>query len=76
MSNQLAEPGHVAYVRKWMTHNAERIAAAVEPPQGPGHATFTGEDFVRWVTNLLEQHHRYCQQEHARRPPFTTYTGD
>jgi hypothetical protein len=75
MSSPLADPGHVWYVRKWLTHNAEKIAAAVEPP-GKVDKNFTGDEFVRWVTNLLEQHQRCCDQEFARRPPFTRYTGD
>jgi hypothetical protein len=37
---------------------------------------FTGEDFVRWIEKLLESHHQVCEQEFARRPPFTRYTGD
>ena len=75
MSNQPADPGHVWYVRKWLSHNAERIAAAVEPP-GVVDKNFTGADFVKWVTNLIDQHQRCCDQEFARRPPFTKYTGD
>ena len=77
MSGQYSDPGHVWYVRKWLTANAERIAVAVEPPQGPGHATFTGEDFVRWLDNLLQQHHRYCQQEYDRSGRIgPVWTGD
>jgi hypothetical protein len=75
MSNQLAHPGHVRHVRKWLTANADKIAAAVEPP-GEVDKQSTGEDFVGWLTNLLEQHQRCCDREHARRPPFTQYTGD
>jgi hypothetical protein len=75
MSGELAHPGHVGYVRKWLTHNAERIAAVVEPP-GEVDKNFTGDEFVRWVTNLVDQHKRCCDQEFARRPPFTAYTGD
>jgi hypothetical protein len=71
----LAHPGHVRYARKWLEHNAERIAAAVEPP-GKVDQQSTGADFVRWMTNLLDQHQRTCDQEFARRPPFTAYTGD
>jgi hypothetical protein len=71
----LAHPGHVRYARKWLEHNAERIAAAVEPP-GEVDKQSTGADFVRWMTNLLDQHQRTCDQEFARRPPFTNYTGD
>jgi hypothetical protein len=75
MSNQLAHPGHVRYVRQWMSHNADTIAAAVVPP-GEVDKQSTGEDFVGWLTNLLEQHQRCCDREFARRPPFTQYTGD
>ena len=75
MSGQLADPGHVWYVKKWLTHNKERIAAAVEPP-GKVDQQSTGDDFVRWLTNLIDQHQRCCDQEFARRPPFTRYTGD
>jgi hypothetical protein len=77
MSGGLSDPGHVWYVRKWLTENAERIAAAVEPPQGPGHATFAGEDFVRWLDNLLAQHNRVCQQEYDRSGRVgPVWTGD
>jgi hypothetical protein len=75
MSNPLAHPGHVWTARKWLKHNAGRIAAAVEPP-GQVDKEFTGEDFVRWIEKLLESHHQVCEQEFARRPPFTRYTGD
>lgn len=75
MSGTLSDPGHVWYVRRFLEHNAERIAAVIEPP-GVVDKEFTGGDFVRWVTNLLEQHQRCCDQERARRPPFTRYTGD
>jgi len=75
MSKELADPGHVFYVRKWLKHNAEKIAAAVEPP-GPVDKESTGDDFVRWLSNLLEQHHRVCQQELDRNPPYHRYTGD
>jgi len=75
MGNQLAHPGHVRYARKWLTHNAERIAAAVEPP-GKVDQHLTGNDFVGWLEKLLESHQRLCDQEFARRPPFTAYTGD
>jgi hypothetical protein len=71
----LAHPGHVRTVRKWLTHNAERIAAAVEPPSD-GDKHYTGEDFVGWLTNLIDEHQRCCDRELARRPPFTQYTGD
>ena len=75
MSIQLADPGHVWYALKWWKHNRERIAAAAEPP-GAVDKEFTGDDFVRWIEKLLESHHRVCQQEFDRRPPFTRYTGD
>ena len=76
MSNQPADPGHVWYTLKWLKHNRERIAAAVEPP-GAVDMQITGEDFVRWVTNLLEQHHRYCQQEYDRSGRIgPVWTGD
>lgn len=75
MSNQLAHPGHVWHVRKWLNHNAARIAAAAEPPSEVDK-NFTGDEFVQWLTNLLDQHQRCCDQEFARRPPFTRYTGD
>jgi hypothetical protein len=75
MSNELAHPGHVRYVRQWLSHNAERIAAAVEPP-GKVDQQSTGEDFVKWLTTLIDQHQQCCDRELARRPPFTQYTGD
>jgi len=75
MSNELAHPGHVRCVREWLSHNATKIADAVEPPSEVDK-NFTGDEFVKWVTNLLEQHQRCCDQEFARRPPFTQYTGD
>ena len=75
MSNQLAHPGHVRCVREWLTHNSEKIASAVKSPR-EGDKHFAGEDFVQWLTNLLEQHQRCCDREHARRPQFTQYTGD
>jgi hypothetical protein len=75
MSAELAHPGHVRYVQKWLTHNAEKIAEAVEPP-GAVDKTSSGADFVRWLTNIVEQHQRTCDREFARRPPFTQYTGD
>jgi hypothetical protein len=76
MNGEHSEPGHVAYVRKWLSHNAERLAVAVEAP-GPGDETFTGADFVRWLSALLEQHHRICQQEFDRSGGhYHRYTGD
>lgn len=76
MSNPMADPGHVSYVRRWWTHNAERIAAAVEPP-GAVDKHFTGAEFVQWVSNLLEQHQRCCQQEYDRSGRnYHRYTGD
>lgn len=76
MSSELADPGHVWYVRRWLTHNAEKIAAAVEPPSAADKQS-TGTDFVRWVTNLLDQHHRVCQQEFDRSGVhYHRFTGD
>jgi hypothetical protein len=75
MSYQLAHPGHVRYVRQWMKHNADTIAAAVVPPSERDKG-FTGANFVLWLERLLESHQRLCDQELARRPPFTEYTGD
>jgi len=71
----LAHPGHVRCVREWLSHNSEKIAASVEPPTD-GDKHFTGADFVRWLTKVVDQHQRCCDQEFARRPPFTQYTGD
>ena len=76
MSNQPADPGHVWYALKWLKHNRERIAAAVEPP-GAVDQQITGEDFVRWLETLLNQHHRYCQQEYDRSGRIgPVWTGD
>jgi len=76
MSGQIADPGHVWYVRKWLSHNAERIAAVTEPP-AVSDKDFTGADFVRWVTNLINEHHRCCQQEFERSGGnYHRYTGD
>ena len=75
MSAELAHPGHVRYVQKWLSHNGDRIAAAVVPPEQVNQQ-WTGSDFVRWLSSIVEQHHRLCEQEHSRRPPFTAYTGD
>jgi hypothetical protein len=75
MSKELADPGHVFYVRKWLKHNADKIAAAVEPP-GKVDMHLTGADFVGWLEKLLESHHRVCQQELDRNPPYHRYTGD
>jgi hypothetical protein len=65
MGNQLADVGHVRYVRKWLKHNAERIAAAVEPPEKVDQH-LSGADFVRWLEKLMESHQRVCQQEYDR----------
>jgi len=76
MSGELADPGHVAYVRRWLKHNGERIAAVIEPP-GVADKTSAGADFVRWLSSLLEQHHRVCQQEFDRAGGvYHRYTGD
>jgi hypothetical protein len=76
MSSELADPGHVAYVRRWLKHNAERIAAAVEPP-GPADKHSAGNDFVRWVENILDQHQHVCQQESDRSMrTHSKFTGD
>jgi hypothetical protein len=76
MSKQHADPGHVWYVKKWLSHNAERIAAAVEPP-GAIDKDFTGADFVKWVANLIDQHHTCCQQEYDRSGRIgPVWTGD
>jgi hypothetical protein len=76
MSDELADPGHVGYVRRWLKHNSERIAAAVEPP-GPADKTSNGADFVRWVEKLLDQHQRLCQQDYDRSGRnYHRYTGD
>lgn len=76
MSNQLADPGHVWVVRRWLEHNSERIAAVTEPP-GAGYKSSSGADFVRWVSSLLEQHHGVCQQEYDRSGRnYHRYAGD
>jgi hypothetical protein len=76
MSDELADPGHVGYVRRWLKHNAERIAASVEPP-GPADSRSTGSDFVRWVANLLDQHQHVCQQDADRSMrTHSKFTGD
>jgi hypothetical protein len=75
MSNQHTHPGHVRYVRKWLTANRERIAAAVEPP-GEVDMHLAGTQFVEWLEKIVESHQRVCDREFARRPPFTAYTGD
>jgi hypothetical protein len=72
----LADPGHVWLARRWLTHNAERIAAAVEPP-GKGHEHLTGQHFVAWLEKLLESHQRVCQQEYDRSGRIgPVWTGD
>jgi hypothetical protein len=76
MSGELADAGHVAYVRRWLAHNKERIAASVEPP-GPADTHADGADFVRWVENLLDQHQHVCQQESDRSMrTHSRFTGD
>lgn len=76
MSNQLADPGHVWYARKWLTHNKERIAASVEPP-GKVDMHITGADFVGWLEKLLESHQRLCQQAYDRSGRIgPVWTGD
>jgi hypothetical protein len=76
MSGQLADPGHVGYVRRWLAHNGERIAAVIEPP-GPSGKSSSGADFVQWLENLLDQHQRVCQQEFDRSGGvYHRYTGD
>ena len=76
MSGELADAGHVAYVRKWLTHNRERIAAAVEPPS-PADRHASGTDFVRWVDALLDQHQHVCQQDSDRSMrTHSRFTGD
>jgi hypothetical protein len=72
----LADPGHVWLARRWLKHNAERIAAAVEPP-GKVHQHLTGQDFVAWLEKLLESHQRVCQQEYDRSGRIgPVWTGD
>jgi hypothetical protein len=76
MSDELADPGHVGYVRRWLAHNSDRIAASVEPP-GPADKRSTGTDFVRWVSNLLDQHQHVCQQQSDRSMrTHSKFTGD
>jgi len=76
MSGELADPGHVGYVRLWLARNRDRIALAVEPP-GPADKHFAGTDFVRWVENLLDQHQHVCQQESDRSMrTHSKFTGD
>jgi hypothetical protein len=76
MSDELADAGHVAYVRRWLAHNGERIAACVEAP-GAADKHFTGNDFVRWVANLLDQYQHVCQQEADRSMrTHSRFTGD
>jgi hypothetical protein len=73
---EMADPGHVWYVRRWLAHNSERIAAVIEPP-GPGGQSSTGADFVRWLDKLLNQHERVCQKEYDRSGRnYHRYTGD
>jgi hypothetical protein len=76
MNSELADPGHVGYVRLWLKHNSERIAASVEPP-GPADKRSTGTDFVRWLASLLDQHQHVCQQESDRSMrTHSKFTGD
>jgi hypothetical protein len=76
MSSELADPGHVGYVRLWLAHNRDRIAASVEPP-GPADKHFAGTDFARWVETLLDQHQHVCQQESDRSMrTHSKFTGD
>ena len=76
MSNHLADPGHVWYAHKWLKHNRERIAAAVEPPSKVDMLV-TGEEFAGWLEKLLESHHQLCQQQHDRSGRIgPVWTGD
>jgi len=75
MSNETSHPGHVAYVLEWLAANRERIAKTSQPP-GDQSCSFSGSDFVGWLEVLVKKYERICRQEHARRPPFTQYTGD
>lgn len=76
MSGEFADPGHVWVVRRWLQHNSERIAAVTEPP-GAGHKCYGGADFVRWLEELLTQHHSVCQQHFDRDGrPHQRYAGD
>jgi len=65
MSDELSHPGHVGLVRKLVEFNRQRIVDAVVAPKD-----FTADDLVRWVENLLAEHHTLCQKEHDR-----TYYG-
>jgi hypothetical protein len=75
-SDELNDPGHVAFVRRWMAHNATRIAEAVEPPS-PADRHVKGADFVRWLENCLLKYHTVCQREHDRtHTGYSRFTGD
>jgi hypothetical protein len=65
VSQELSHPGHVGLVRRQLELNRQRIADVVVPPHGS-----TADDVVRWIENLLSEHHTLCQQEHDR-----TYYG-
>lgn len=72
MSYELSHPGHVGLVRKQLEINRQRIVDAVVPPSGS-----TADDMVRWIENLLSEHHALCQKEHDRTYYGTTkWTGD
>jgi hypothetical protein len=71
MSQELSHPGHVGLVRRQVELNRQRIVDAIAPPKG-----FTSEEVVKWIENLLSQHHTLCQQEFDRHPPYHRYTGD
>jgi hypothetical protein len=75
-SDELNDPGHVAFVRRWLTHNADKIAETVEPPSRADRH-FTGADFVKWVETLLSKYHTVCQRDHDRtHAGYSRFTGD
>ena len=65
MSEELSHPGHVGLVRRQVEINRQQIVEAIAPPKG-----FTSEEVVKWIENLLSEHHTLCQREHDR-----TYYG-
>ena len=71
-----ADPGHIAHVRGWLKHNAERIAGVIEPPH-PADRHSSGADFVRWVETLLAEYHGERQREYERTSyGHSRWTGD
>jgi hypothetical protein len=72
MSDELSHPGHVGLVRKQVEINRQRIVDAVVAPKD-----FTSEEVVKWIENLLAEHHTLCQREHDRTDYGSSkFTGD